>query len=242
MYRQTNQVNTGSPGVIGFDSNLLLASAVRVGLRIDPHTTTITSVVGSLNGAYELLFEDFDATTSRRVAIYGFNNSAAGAETITATLSGNDSLRMIAAEFTDRAPTSAGDLINDSGFVLATPVNSGNVVTPAAGYDLFGFLSLNAFAVTFTASGTLAEITETDGDRVGAAAASNQAAGTYAFTGTLSEDDTHIAIVQALAPPAGAAQAIHVPRGNPQRNRRHSGRYMRLASGLLVPVPGLLAA
>lgn len=200
---QSNQLTQDSATpAIAYDTNLSAGHMSVVGVRLSS-TVTINSVVGSLNGGYTLLAGPVDFSTNIRAALYGFANSAAGAETITFNLSAVETARMFCAAYSGRALSFGTPNTNNSGFIgPQTGVSSGSI-SIAAGSDLFGFLAINGPTTTFDATGSLIEITETDGDRFGAASVDNPGAGSYAYTGNLSAAETHCAFILELLAAGG---------------------------------------
>jgi hypothetical protein len=215
----------------------LLIVAVFVDAVIDENPVASSDLDGALTAVSG--GEVIGAATAQCLAVFYKQNPTVGAHSITgdwtSTLTPGAA---IAATFDSiNETTPIADAATDSG--SDTTVSS-TVPNVGSGDLVIDFLAVNgnpALTVgadqtalennsTGTSGGTMYGMSSQDG--------ANGGAMTWTWTGT--QRTAQVAF--RLPAVGGGAPTNQYPHSNAQRNRRHTGRYMRSMSGLLLPVPG----
>ena len=114
-------------------------------------TAVISSVVGSANGAYTPAgsVQTNGAVVS---AIYYFENSGAGTETVTVTTNANSRMALNLSSWTDAATASALDQVNGANGASGTAHNPGSITTTGAGVIITAY-SFSTDEGAFTQTG-----------------------------------------------------------------------------------------
>ena len=178
-------------------------------------TTTITSVVGSLNGAYTLAEGPTDHTTATmRMWSYYFLNSAGGAETITVTFSGAINSNIVAGWCLDDAgaQTFDVDVAGEDG-IASHPTDAdadSPTLSAAGGGGILGFIATNN-VVTFSADGAGETNIEggAGGQRLTAFFEAYASGGTKGFEATGSGNTRIVWHVLAFLTPAAGGGTAH---------------------------------
>lgn len=158
----------GDPQTLAFDSNVGAASAITVAVRTPgfPSVITVVGVSDNLGNTYTQLVAEQDVSSGlNTLYLYGAQNIAGGACTVSVDLSASDTCRIEIAEWSGRATSGAFESSAGAHSVAPNATVTTGSITPSSGADVYVAAETNGFAGALT-PGTIAggAATELTGD------------------------------------------------------------------------------
>lgn len=219
-----DQDDTQTAGTSGTATVAVSAGDLAVLTWVIRNGATLSSVSGSVNGAYTQAITRADG--GARAGIHFFMASGAGTETVTLTAGASDTLLLNLTAWSGAHQTSVLDQTN-SVLNSATTTHGHGSITTASDCGLIITCAGQASTITdeTVASGFTALDLTAGNNRQWWQYRTSGAASLTTDGAYTASSHTSSAVIASFLNAAGGGSTVVVP-GTPQRNRRHTGRYL----------------